>query len=135
GSPVAIPDNNTIGIIRIFSVINNNVLKGLRVYVDVRHSRRGNIQILLRHPDGTTVTLEGNDISTRSDIIGVFPDTRQYDDDVESLFAKLANGIWSVIVKDLTASNTGTLEYLAFELDYDTVNPSSNQPPNANAGT
>lgn len=135
GSPVAIPDNNTTGITRTFSVTNNNALKGLRVYVDVRHPRRGNIQILLRHPDGTTVTLEGNDTSTRPDIIGVFPDTRQYDDDVESLFAKPANGTWSVIVKDLTASNTGTLEYLALELDYDTVNPPPNQPPNANAGT
>ncbi|MCB9933829.1 MAG: S8 family serine peptidase [Planctomycetes bacterium] len=135
GSPIAIPDNSTTGITRTFNVSNTNALKGLRVYVDVRHRYRGNIQILLRHPDNTTVTLEMNDTSTRPDIIGVYPDTRQYDDDVEALFPKPANGTWSVIVKDLTAGTTGTLEYLALELDYDTVNPPPNQPPTANAGT
>lgn len=133
--PVAIPNGSTTGLARTFSVTNTNAIENVRVYVDVRHPRRGDIEITLRHPDNTTVTLETPDSSSRPDIIAVFPDTRQYDDDTEIFNGKSAAGTWTVTVKDVTGgANTGTLEYLALEIDYDTVNPPANQPPTANAG-
>lgn len=133
--PVAIPNGSSTGLARTFSVSNSNAVENVRVYVDIRHPRRGDIEITLRHPDNTTITIETTDTSTRPDIIGVYPDTRQYDADTEVMNGKAANGTWTVTVKDLTSgSNTGTLEYLALEIDYDTVNPPVNGPPTADAG-
>jgi subtilisin-like proprotein convertase family protein len=135
GGPVAVPNGSTTGLTRTFSVSNTDAIKAVRVYIDVRHTRRGDIEIDLVHPDNTTIRLEDADTSTRADIIAVYPDTRQYDQDVEPLVGKASNGTWSVIVRDLTNNtNTGTLEYLALEIDYDTINPPVNQPPTANAG-
>lgn len=132
--PIAIPNNNPGGLSRTFSVSNTNAIENVRLYVDIRHTARGDIDVYLDHPDGTTVHVETSDTSGRDDIIGIFPDTRQYDDDTEILNGKPANGTWTVRVTDNRSGNTGTLEYLALEIDYDTVNPPANQPPTADAG-
>lgn len=133
--PMNIPNGSSSGLARDFTVSNTNAIENVRVYVDVRHPRRGDIEITLRHPDNTTITIETTDTSSRPDIIAVYPDTRQYDADTEVMNGKAANGTWTVTVKDLTGGgNSGTLEYLALEIDYDTVNPPVNSPPTANAG-
>lgn len=130
GSPVSIPDNSTTGISRNFTVTNTAAVKNVRVYVDIRHTQRGNIDIYLSH-GGTTAHIEGSDTSSRDDIIGVYPDTRQYDDDTAAFIGQAANGTWTVQVTDTSSGNTGTLEWLAIEIDYD----NSNQPPTADAGS
>ena len=66
---------------------------------------------------------------------GVYPDTRQYDDDTDGFNGVAANGTWTVKVTDTSSGNTGTLDWLAIEIDYDTVNPPINLPPTANAGS
>ena len=134
GSPVSIPDNSTTGITRTFNVSNSAAVKNVRVYVDIRHTQRGNIDIYLSH-GGVTAHIEDSDTSTRDDIIGVYPDTRQYDDDTDGFIGLAANGTWTVQVTDTSSGNTGTLEWLAIEIDYDTVNPPINQPPTADAGS
>jgi subtilisin-like proprotein convertase family protein len=133
GSPISIPDNNTGGITRTFNVSNTGAIEQVRLHVDVKHTRRADVRIRLRHPDNTEVTLNNTGASTRPDLIAVYPDTRQYADDVTALLNKPANGTWTVIVSDHTSGHTGELRYLALEIDVDTaVNP--NQPPVADAG-
>ena len=134
--PVAIPNGSSSGLARTFSVSNTNAIENVRVYVDVRHPHRGDIEIELRHPDNTTAVIETTDTSSRPDLIAVYPDTRQYDADTAAMIGKAANGTWTVTVRDLTGgSDNGTLEYLALEIDYDTVNPPVNSPPTADAGS
>jgi subtilisin-like proprotein convertase family protein len=127
--PVAIPDNNVNGISRTFNVSDNRVVGAIRVLVDITHERRGDIDIRLIAPDGTSARIEGTNSSTRRDIIGVYPDTRQYNDDTAMFHRRAAGGTWTVTVSDRTADNTGTLEYLAIEIDFE-----DNEPPVADAG-
>lgn len=133
GSPVAIPDNDANGLIRTLSVSNSGTLKGVRVYLDIRHQARGNLEIMLEHPDGTQVLLEGTDSATTDDLIAIMPDTRQHNSDVTALIGKTANGAWKVHIRDKAAGNTGTLEFLSLEVE--TSAPTApNTPPTANAG-
>lgn len=133
GSPVNIPDNNPTGLVRTLTVSNTGTLTGVRLYIDIKHTARGNIEIVLEHPDSTTVQLEGTDTATTDDIIAIMPDTRQLNSDVTALIGKPANGNWKVHVRDLTSGNTGTLNFLAIEVDTNSP-PAPNNPPNADAG-
>ncbi|MCL4731735.1 MAG: S8 family serine peptidase, partial [Planctomycetes bacterium] len=133
GTPVSIPDNNPTGLVRTLNVSNTGTIKGVRLYVDIRHSARGNLEIVLEHPDTTTVLLQGTTSSTTDDLIAIFPDTRQHNSDVTALLNKPANGAWKVHVRDKTAGDTGTLEFLALELET-TAPAAPNTPPVANAG-
>ncbi len=128
-SPLAIPDNDTNGVSRTFNVTSTDTVKNVRVIVDVRHVQRGDIDVYLTH-GATTAQIEKKDTSTRDDLIAVYPDTRQYDDDTAGFIGQVATGTWTVKVTDTTASNTGTLDWLAIEIDY-----APNQAPVANAGT
>ena len=134
GSPVSIPDNNTTGITRTFNVSNTDAVKNVRVFTNIRHTRRGDIDIYLTH-GSTTAHIETSDTSSRDDIIGIYPDTRQYDDDTDGFIGASAAGTWTVRITDTASGNTGTLDWLAIQIDYDTVNPPINQPPTANAGS
>ncbi|CAG0929757.1 partial C5a peptidase, partial [Planctomycetaceae bacterium] len=135
GSPVAITDNLPAGVARTFNVTQTKLVRHVRVYCTCLHTARGNLSIKLKHPDGTEVLLEGNDTSTRDDIIGIFPDTRKYNDDVTSIYGKAANGTWTVTVADNNAGETGTINWLALELEFDPPGTAVNNPPNANAGS
>jgi subtilisin-like proprotein convertase family protein len=141
GSPVNIPDNNATGVSRTFTFTGAGTVSGIRVFADIRHPRRGDINVFLIAPDNTTITLEGSDTSTRRDIIAVFPDTRQYNDDVVAMIGKNVAGTWTVRVNDISAGPTSTqnnilpgqILYLAVEIDANT-GTSTNQSPVANAG-
>ncbi|MEZ5992376.1 MAG: S8 family serine peptidase [Planctomycetota bacterium] len=132
GTPVSIPDNNTSGITRTFTVNDARVITGVRVITRIMHERRGDLVIELEHPGGTTVTLKSKNSGPEddyTDVIGIFPDTRQPDDDVMALMCLPVQGVWKVHVSDRAGGNTGTLDYLALELDVRT-----NAAPVADAG-
>lgn len=134
GTPVAIPDNSAAGVARTFNVTETKLVRHVRVYATCLHTARGNLSIRLRHPDNTEVLLEGNDTSTRDDIIGIFPDTRKYNDDVTSIYGKPANGTWTVTIADNNAGETGTINWLALEIEFDPPGTVINNPPVADAG-
>lgn len=133
GSPVSIPDNSTTGISRTFSISGvTGSVAAVRVFVDVKHPRRADLRVHVRHPDSTQVTIETT-TSTRRDLIAIIPDTRQNQSDISSFIGKAVNGTWTVIVADVTSGNTGALNYLTLEVDVN-GSGSPNTPPNANAG-
>ncbi len=133
GSPVSIPDNNTTGVTRSFSVSGTGTVQQVRLHVDVKHQRRADVRIRLRHPDGTEAVVNNTGSSPRTDLIAVYPDTRQYADDVIALYGKPVAGTWQVIVSDHASGNTGSIRYLALEIDSN-AGGSGNYPPNADAG-
>jgi subtilisin-like proprotein convertase family protein len=123
-NPVAIPDNNTAGVTRTLSVSTQGVVGQVRVLTHIKHQRRGDLDIRLRGPDGTSVTIEAMNSSTLRDIIGVFPDTRQYAGDTDVFHRRQADGDWIITVSDRTAGEIGTIDYLAIEIDLE-----PNEPP------
>jgi subtilisin-like proprotein convertase family protein len=133
GVPEPVPDNNATGVIRSFNVSDARVAGGIRLYARIKHDRRGDLEILLEHPDTTTITLESrlsqfDDAS--KDLIAVFPDTRQTADDITALLCKPVGGTWRVHIRDRAPGNGGGLiEWLALELDLRT-----NVVPVADAG-
>lgn len=133
GAAVPIPDNNATGITRTLNVGGSGDIEQIRLYVDIHHQRRADVRVRLVHPDSTTVTLNDVGASTRPDLIAVYPDTRQYAEDVTALLGKPSAGTWQVIVSDHASGMTGELRYLALEID---VDPSTiNAPPIADAGS
>lgn len=130
-SGVSIPDNATSGVTRSLAISEVGFVRSVRIGVQVQHERRGDVEVQLRHPDGTTVTVEASDTSTRRDLYGIFPDTRSYDDDTLVFTGKPAQGIWSVIVADRRSGNTGSIQELFLEVELDNT---INSNPVANAG-
>jgi subtilisin-like proprotein convertase family protein len=133
GSPVTIPNNSATGVIRSLNVTDSRVAAGLRLHTRIKHDYRGDLEIVLEHPDSTMITLESR-VShfddDYADLIAVYPDTRQNDDDVTALLCKRVAGIWKVHVRDRAGTNSGgTIEWLALELDL-----RNNTPPAADAG-
>jgi subtilisin-like proprotein convertase family protein len=127
--PVPIPDDDLTGESRTFTVVEPRPVAGVRLLLDIKHPERGQLDIYLTHPDGTTANIEASDTSTRRDIIGIFPDTRQYDDDVAMFLGKPAAGVWTLRVTDNASGAVGSIRYLMLEVDIDTINP-----PVASAG-
>src|SRR5690606_26549693 len=78
----------------------------------------------------------------RRDVIGVFPDTRQYDDDVTAVLGKNVAGTWTVRVNDVNAGPTstsieilpGVIRYMAVEIDSNAGGGGGNNIPVADAG-
>lgn len=133
GSAVNIPDNSATGISRTFNISGvTGTVSAVRVYVDIKHTRRSDIRIQLRHPDTTTLLIEQNG-STRRDLLAIIPDTRQNQSDISSFIGKGVNGTWTVIVSDQASGSTGALNYLTLEVDVD-GGGTANTPPNADAG-
>ncbi|MBX3458678.1 MAG: S8 family serine peptidase [Planctomycetes bacterium] len=133
GSPAAIP-NGSGNLTRTLNVSASGNVAQVRLITDIKHTRRGDLQVQLRHPDNTTVTLNDFGTSTRRDLLAVYPDTRQYASDVTAFIGKPAGGAWQVIITDnQTGSNSGTLQWLGLEIDL-TVTGGANNPPVAEAG-
>ncbi len=130
---VNIPDNNATGISRTFVVNDSRVITGVRIHTRIHHERRGDVSITLQHPGGTTVTLKSannGQLDDEYDVIAVFPDTKQDDDDMSALTCLPVQGTWTVRIRDTVAANTGALHYLALEFDL-----RSNSAPVADAGS
>ncbi len=132
----AIPDGNPAGLVLDFNVAEQQVASSARLRLDIQHEARGNIRILMRHPDGTEAIIETEDGSNRRDLYAVFPDTRSYDEDITRLFNKSAAGTWQVQVIDTQAGQTGVVRQAVLEIDLAgaPIPPPANMPPAANAG-
>ena len=100
-----------------FEVTANATVDALRVYLDIRHEARGDVRVTLVHPDGTQVTLETEDTSSRRDLYAIYPDLRSYDDDVAALYGKDASGAWTVRIEDVRSGNLGSLRHAELEID------------------
>jgi len=128
---LAIPDGNTQGLMIPFDVATSGIIHDLHLSLEINHVARGELRVELKHPDGRTVTLEGEDTSTRDDLYAVFPDTRSYDDDIQSWYSSPANGTYELRVIDTSAGGTGRVMFAELELDLAGV-PGGVQLPNDN---
>jgi subtilisin-like proprotein convertase family protein len=129
--PVAIPSNNQTGISRTFNISASGTIRQVRLYCDIRHSARGDLDIYLIHPDNTTAHLLQGGLSNQPDIIAIMPDTRQSNHDVNAFVGKSPAGVWTVRITDTRNRGSGSIEYLALEID---VSQPVNRPPVADAG-
>lgn len=105
----AIPDNTPTGITSTLDIADTRAIERLAVNVNIAHPSRGDLQILLTAPDGTTVILQ-NPSTDRAPFTqvtyGVDADSAER---LDAFHGRAANGRWTLTVKDLQPQNAGTL--------------------------
>jgi subtilisin-like proprotein convertase family protein len=99
------------------STVTGNVTK-LHVYVDAKHTFRGDLKIELLHPDQTTVVLKAvNEQDNAANVITVYPDQTAASGDLATLNGKPASGTWTLRLSDACAPDSGTLNKAALFIE------------------
>ena len=82
----------------------------LEVLIDLSHSYRGDLQIQLESPAGTTLTLKQTDNNdSTGNVVGVFPDSLVPVTPFSALAGESLAGKWSLIITDAYDIDDGTL--------------------------
>lgn len=107
---LSIPDNNATGVTRTFAFSNVSLrVEHATLTVDISHANRGDLEVVLVSPFGTT-----------SRLMEVHGDTgdhyRNWTFSSVRHWGEQANGTWTVRVADRRSGTSGTLNYLKLEL-------------------
>lgn len=97
-----IPDNDTNGVTANLYVPVSATLKNVACHVKITHTFIGDLTVTLRHPDGTEVVLHNRTGGSIDNIDQVYNSS--------AFNGKNSTGTWKLIVKDLAANDTGTLD-------------------------
>jgi subtilisin-like proprotein convertase family protein len=109
------PLSSTITISDARTIVNANVR------IDIRHARRGDLAISLRAPDGTEYSLVQSSPTERTaDVHATFT--------IDALRGKPANGTWTLIVRDVYPTDTGSLRAWSLDLQLEGDQPAAARP-------
>ena len=106
---LAIPDNWQLSVTSTRDVTDSRTIESIAVNVDIAHPSRGDLEILLTGPDGTTVILQdpSDDHAAATQVTyGVDVDPA---DRLDVFRGHAANGRWTLTVRDVQSGNSGTL--------------------------
>ena len=76
-------------------------ISDLSLHVDISHTYRGDLEVRLIHPDGTDLQVHEPDMTYHDDLVETW--------DVAGFDGKDAAGIWTLVIVDHAAQDTGTL--------------------------
>jgi subtilisin-like proprotein convertase family protein len=125
---IAIPDNSPAGITSTVDITDTRTIDRLAVNVNIAHPSRGDLQILLTAPDGTTVVLQNQstDPAPFTQITyGVDADAAER---LNVFHGRPANGRWTLTVRDLQPQNAGTLLSWSLAITFAGDNPAAIRP-------
>lgn len=100
-TPVEIPDADMMGARSIIRVSEPGTITSLAVHVDVTHSYRGDLQVLLIGPDGSDALLFNREGGSADDLVQTFSS--------DAFNGSDAAGDWTLVVRDLARADRGTL--------------------------
>ncbi len=106
-----IPDNNATGVTANLYVPVAQTIKSVSCHVKITHTFIGDLTVALRHPDGTEVTLHNRTGGGADNIDQIYT--------VTAFNGKNSTGIYKLIVKDLVANDSGTLNEFDVSPTYD----------------
>ncbi|TQV87197.1 S8 family serine peptidase [Aliikangiella coralliicola] len=104
---IDIPDNSLLGISSDINIDEVGILEAISVAVDIDHTYRGDLRVLLNAPSGTSVLLHGNTGRWRDDIKETY--SMETTSALTSLVGEAIEGDWSLRVIDSVGWDTGTL--------------------------
>ena len=81
----------------------------IQVDVNITHTYRGDVELFLTSPAGTTVQLKGSAFDSVDDIIGQYPTTLTPFAPLSGFNGDNANGTWSLYLEDTFTGDVGTL--------------------------
>jgi subtilisin-like proprotein convertase family protein len=106
---LAIPDNAPAGITSTLDINDSRGIERLAVNVNIVHPSRGDLQILLTAPDGTTVILQNQSTDHAPFTQVTYGVDADAVDRLDAFHGRSANGRWTLTVRDLQPQNAGTL--------------------------
>jgi subtilisin-like proprotein convertase family protein len=106
---VAIPDNNATGVTSTINVPNSMIITSVSVNVGITHTYQGDLEVALIGPDNTTVLLHNLTGGTTDNINTTYNITTRSAQALTAFNTKNTSGAWKLRVRDLAASDTGTL--------------------------
>lgn len=131
---VAIPDNNATGVTLTTTVTDPRTIDKLYVSLDVAHTARGDLQISLIGPDGTTVTLQKASLDRTADIHVTYGLDAVAADSLDVFHGKAAAGVWTLKVADVHPKDAGSVTSWGLVITF-TGDAPLTQRPNAGAAT
>ena len=96
-------------------VSNSGFLSSITVDVQVIHSRRGDLRLVLTAPNGATVILHNRTGGSSNNIIGNYPGTIAPFQSLSILNGIQIQGTWTLTVYDEAAGNDG--KYMSWRLN------------------
>lgn len=134
GLPLAVPDNDPAGAAVSIPVSASGTVGVLRVAVYVAHNYSGDLQLLLRHPDGTELFLangaggsgEGYGSGPTEDAMAIFDDAAAQavasfttattfigafrpDQALSTVSGRSVTGTWQFVARDIASGDTGEI--------------------------
>ncbi len=110
-TPVAIPDDNPTGATAtlVVSGTGRTVSSGFKLGVNISHTYRGDLQLDLTSPAGTTVRVLESSNDGSEDYIGDFPGDFEPANSLDAFVGEPLDGTWSLKVVDTVGEDVGTL--------------------------
>ncbi len=99
-APLSIPDNDPVGIHSDITVERSGTVRKLEVEVDITHTYRGDLRVILDH-DGQSIVLQDRSGGGVNDLQKTF--------EVSELLGGEMNGEWRLRVEDRAGVDTGSL--------------------------
>jgi subtilisin-like proprotein convertase family protein len=109
-----VPDNDTAGVTKTFDISLDKTIKNIIVNLKATHAYVGDLQVVLKTPDGTAATLHdrAGGSGTNLDV------TLTGSVALSAFIGKSANGTWTLEAKDLAAQDIGKIDALSIEIFY-----------------
>lgn len=112
---LAVPDFPLPGVSDAIQVEAPGILRSVSVSVDITHTFRGDLRILLLTPDGSRITLRDREADGRDNLVHTYtPDGTPA---LSGLFGKPARGSWELRVMDMAKADTGIVNNWTLTLD------------------
>jgi subtilisin-like proprotein convertase family protein len=109
--PKAIPDNNTAGVSSVLNVAGlSGTVTDLDVTVNITHTYKGDLDVYLQRPDGTSVLLHNNTGGSADNIVTTYDTLTTPAQPLSNLFGGAANGTWRLWAYDSAAQDVGTIQ-------------------------
>ncbi len=106
---IAIPDNNSQGIVSVIQVADSAIVRDVQVALDIDHTYLGDLEISLVSPSGSVVMLQGRTLGRRTKLQTIY--SLQTTPTLRKFFSQQTQGRWQLRIIDSIANDIGTLNW------------------------
>jgi subtilisin-like proprotein convertase family protein len=104
-----IPDAAPIGVTDVASLADPCTIAAVSVDVDISHTFRGDVRLVLTGPSGTTVLLKEDAFDPDEDVVGNFPTTLEPVESLDAFAGEEGSGDWTLTAADVALFDVGTV--------------------------
>ncbi len=106
---LAVPDNNTTGVTSTINVADSLTVSSISVSTVIPHTYQGDVEVALIGPDNTTVLLHNRTGGAADNVTTTFAIVTTPAQALSAFNGKNTAGAWRLRVRDLAATDVGTL--------------------------